>query len=311
MRTARAKVDGAGYYHVMNRVLERRFILKDEVAEHFRVLMRKVEAFTGVEVVTYCIMTNHVHLLLRVPHRKQLSDKELMERMRGISSGPVFAAFQVRWNRMIEQKSDSGLDELRQSVRSRMFDLSAFMKELKQRFSIWYNRRAKRQGTLWEDRFKSTLIQEKPGYLTTAAAYIDNNPVRAGLVQDAKDFRHCGYAEALAGGVAALRGLGRLAEAMGFPEDAESALRRHRQLLAGKSASPDQAVHSHGADLSFAERAAHRLRWLSDGAVIGSRAFVQDMRDALREKLGLKRARGAYPVHAGYDICSLRSLRSD
>ena len=128
MRTARAKIEGAAYYHVMNRILERRYILKDEVAEKFRTLMRQVEAFTGVQVVTYCIMTNHVHLLLRVPDRKVLSDNEMLVRLENLASPVAFAQFMDQWNRMVEQRSESGLDELRQSVMARMFDISVFMK---------------------------------------------------------------------------------------------------------------------------------------------------------------------------------------
>ena len=104
MRTARTKIDGAAYYHVMNRILERRYILKEDVAEKFRSLMRQVEAFSGVQVVTYCIMTNHVHLLLRVPERKVLSDSEMLDRLRLLSSKAAYADFMDRWNRMVEQK---------------------------------------------------------------------------------------------------------------------------------------------------------------------------------------------------------------
>ena len=120
MRTARAKIDGAAYYHVMNRILERRYILKEDVAEKFRSLMRQVEAFSGVQVVTYCIMTNHVHLLLRVPERKVLPDSEMLARLELLSSRQAFAEFMDRWNRMVEQKSETGLDELRQSVMARI-----------------------------------------------------------------------------------------------------------------------------------------------------------------------------------------------
>ena len=68
-----------------------------------------------------------------------------------------------------------------------MGDVSAFMKELKQRFSIWFNRSHKRFGTLWAERFKSVLIENAASALRTVAAYIDLNPVRAGLVEDPKE----------------------------------------------------------------------------------------------------------------------------
>ena len=75
------------------------------------------------------------------------------------------------------------------------------MKELKQRFSKWYNRQQNRCGTLWAERFKSVLVEDRPGAVQAVAAYLDLNPVRAGLVKDPKDCRWCGYAEAVAGEV--------------------------------------------------------------------------------------------------------------
>jgi REP element-mobilizing transposase RayT len=321
MRTARAKIEGAAYYHVMNRILERRYILKDEVAEKFRSLMRQVEAFTGVQVVTYCLMTNHVHLLLRVPQRQELTDPEILARLEKVSSPAAFAQFMDLWNRMLEQKSEAGLQELRQSVLKRMFDISFFMKELKQRFTQWYNRRAKRNGTLWQDRFKSTLIENKPGYLATAAAYIDNNPVRARLVKDPKDYRFCGYAAALAGDRAAQAGLAKVIEAYGVFGPADQVLPRYRMLLFGKGLeTPEKAGYSHEErDAVFTAQgelqpwtlAKHRLRWLSDGAVIGSKAFVAEMRTRLREKLRLKRAAGEYPAEESEQVCALRFQRAE
>jgi hypothetical protein len=71
------------------------------------------------------------------------------------------------------------------------------MKELKGRFAQWYNRRHHRYGVLWAERFKSVLIEEGQA-LSAVAAYIDLNPLRAGLCEDPKDYRYCGYAEAIA-----------------------------------------------------------------------------------------------------------------
>jgi REP element-mobilizing transposase RayT len=296
----------------MNRVLERRYILQGEVAEQFRLLMRKVESFTGVQVVTYAVMSNHVHLLLRVPPRKALTDKEMLARLQAISSPSAYAALEAKWKRMAEQKSEAGLEELRQSVLLRMFDLSAFMKELKQRFTEWYNRREKRQGTLWEDRFKSTLIQDKPGYLVNAAAYIDNNAVRAGIVQDPKDFRLCGYAEALAGNAVARAGLAAVMAALGVKGTHEFVLNRYRQVLQGKldpMAEANAPAETAPAPANPWASATHRLRWLSEGLIIGTAGFVQQMRDTLRDKLGLKRPSGTFPVLKNAPLCSLRPQR--
>ena len=54
-------------YHVISRVVDRRFVLGTEEKEKFRTLMRMQENFTGCRALSYCLMDNHFHLLLEVP----------------------------------------------------------------------------------------------------------------------------------------------------------------------------------------------------------------------------------------------------
>jgi len=88
-----------------------------------------------------------------------------------------------------------------------MGDVSHFMKLLKQRFSVWYNKSHQRYGTLWAERFKSVLVEPQGRVIETMAAYIDLNCVRAGLAVDPKDYRFCGYGEAVGGNIKARAGL--------------------------------------------------------------------------------------------------------
>ena len=64
---------GTSYYHCISRVVDRRFVFQADEKEVFRSILRKLEAFTGVKVVTYCVMGNHFHLLLMVPDRQMLA----------------------------------------------------------------------------------------------------------------------------------------------------------------------------------------------------------------------------------------------
>ena len=73
-----------------------------------------------------------------------------------------------------------------------------FVKELKERFSRWFNKKHARRGTLWMERFRSVIV-EGGECLRTVAAYIDLNPMRAGLVAEPEEYRWCGYTEALGG----------------------------------------------------------------------------------------------------------------
>ena len=72
-----------------------------------------------------------------------------------------------------------------------------YMKGLLQRFTQWYNRKHGRSGGLWEDAFKSVLVEDGVAS-RTMAAYIDLNPVRAGMRSSgARKLR--GHAAAAAG----------------------------------------------------------------------------------------------------------------
>jgi hypothetical protein len=158
------------------------------------------------------------------------------------------------------------------------------MKTLKQRFSQWYNKQKGRRGTLWEDRFKSVLVQGDFLTLATMAAYIDLNAVRAGMVNDPKEYRWCGYAEALGGHAVARKGLTRILEQYGQRTDWRSVSRRYREHLFGSgvkrtgdersrgrrrgfSRKKVQQVLDEGGDLPREELLRCRVRYFSDGAV--------------------------------------------
>jgi hypothetical protein len=78
-------------------------------------------------------------------------------------------------------------------------DLSEFMKSLLERFTKRFNRTHSRSGKLWEDRFKSVIVGSGVA-ARRMAAYIDLNPVRAGMVKDPADYRWSSYGEAVGGG---------------------------------------------------------------------------------------------------------------
>ena len=73
-------------YHCVSRVVERHFIFQTSghgsvEAQRFVQLMRRLEAFSGIRVLTYALMSNHFHLLCEVPEPKALSEAEVLERI--------------------------------------------------------------------------------------------------------------------------------------------------------------------------------------------------------------------------------------
>jgi REP element-mobilizing transposase RayT len=194
-------------YHVISRVVDRRFVLGTEEKERFRTLMRMQENFTGCRAVSYCLMDNHFHLLLEVPPMAEggLSDDELLKRLSSLYSEAFVAgvAKELMDARTALYASEDGMSEavvgIHKRFSYRMQDLGQFMKGLLQRFTQWFNRAHSRSGTLWEDRFKSVIVEDGVA-ARTMSAYIDLNPVRAGMVKDPSEYRWSSYGEAVGGG---------------------------------------------------------------------------------------------------------------
>ncbi|HBR95322.1 MAG TPA: transposase [Opitutae bacterium] len=287
MRTGRLKLSGvAASYHCMTRTVNGEHLFKNREKEVLRKMIWQVADFCGVEVLTYCIMSNHFHVLLRVDDRQQVSDAELLRRYQVLY--PKQTKYQTASVILMRKTLLSGgedADVIRRQLRARMGDVSQFMKALKQRFSVWYNRSHRRYGTLWAERFKSVLVEGKGNPLQTLAAYIDLNPVRAGLVEDPKDYRFCGYAEAVAGVAEAESGLLRIWSDHAAKQ-MDAALQAHRMLIFGKHAaragvsdiSRERALKVLEQEEGVLPKAAVlscRVRYFSDGAILGSAEFVR------------------------------------
>ncbi len=123
------------------------------------------------EVFGFSIMGNHFHLLLRILPEKAVSDEEVKKRYT-----------------LLYGQDKICMDGQLPFLKHKWTSLSEFGKELKQTFSRFYNKRHGRRGFFWGGRFKS-LIVEKGETLINCLAYIDLNPVRAGLVSKPEEYR--------------------------------------------------------------------------------------------------------------------------
>ena len=74
------------------------------------------------------------------------------------------------------------------SLRAKLSSLSEFVREIKVGFARYYNKNHHRRGYFWGERFKSVIV-ENGETLINCLAYIDLNPVRAGLVERPEDYR--------------------------------------------------------------------------------------------------------------------------
>lgn len=170
----KSKEEVAFYHIISHTVWEAKRPFSSFEKEFFLRLLRTLAGIYLVDVISYAILDNHFHLLVRVLPGNYLTEEEAVERaLKFYSPGIVFLKDANYW-------------------KNKLSDISSFMKDLKQRFTQWYNRIHGRKGHLWNDRFKSVRIEEGKA-LMAVAAYIDLNPVRAGMTRRIDGWKYTSY----------------------------------------------------------------------------------------------------------------------
>ena len=163
--------DETAVYHVMSRTALDGFPLGDIEKDFMLGLIRRYSSLYLVEILGVCIMGNHFHLLVKMIPEYKFSNEEIEKRfLEFYGDERVFA------------------DGLIPSLRQKLSSLSEFIREIKVGFARYYNKRHHRRGYFWGDRFKSVIV-EKGETLINCLAYIDLNPLRAGLVDRPEEYR--------------------------------------------------------------------------------------------------------------------------
>ena len=202
MTTARKNlIDPAStpYYHCTARCVRRAFLCgKDEFSgknyEHRRQwvvdrLKGLAEVF-AIEVCAYAVMSNHYHVVLHI-HRKQCelwTVREVLERWTKLFSGHVLVQRFLANNVMSKSELQS-VEEFAEEYRSRLMDISWFMRCLNEPLARGANKEDGCKGRFWEGRYQSQALLDEAALLT-CMAYVDLNPVRAKMAKtpEASDF---------------------------------------------------------------------------------------------------------------------------
>nr|WP_279382571.1 transposase [Acanthopleuribacter pedis] len=167
------------YYHVMIRTAQQEMYLGEDYVPGFKRVMldifQSMAEVYYVKIFAWAIMDNHYHLCLEV--KKPPKDMEDL---------------QLRFERLqsLNQSSRKWQPELADKFYKRFTDLSEFMRSVNLRIAKAFNRARGTKGHLWGDRFLSKIIENKPSLLRVMA-YIEQNPVRAGLCRFPSQYPWC------------------------------------------------------------------------------------------------------------------------
>ena len=192
------------------------------------------------------------------------------------------------------------MEERLSEFKRRFCDLGIWMKELKERYSRWYNRKHERSGALWMGRFKSVLVESRrdgqSGFdtLRTMALYIDLNPVRAGIVDSAEQYRWSGYGEAHEGSTRARAAISKVAGCDKWARSGPA----YRDWLSAVSQSGEQPtgqVLSEFGRITGDDLLGARVACFTEGGVVGSKAFVEAAFETIKDNYRQTR-RAANPL---------------
>ena len=261
-----------GVYHVTARVAHGAMLLGDDrTKDRISGWIRDVAQFSGVEVYAFCIMDNHLHLLVHVPrvperywidpgeepvayafgmrpqecrapiwaplppegdcppvHRPvrppvgfTIPDDEMAGRLSFLYGPGVARGMAERWAGMRRLGCAAAVEEEKSRYCRRMYNLSQFVKTLAERVARRYNEETGHRGCLWQGRFYSGVVEDIGEVLAIVAAYIDYNPVKAGLAPSPSAWRWNSFGLACSGrGEDSLRARGMYEQMLGcsWPE---------------------------------------------------------------------------------------------
>jgi hypothetical protein len=204
--------------------------------------------------------------------------------------------------------------------KKKLCSLSWYVKEIKQGFSRYFNKKYGRRGTLWGERFKS-LIVEDGLTLVNLLAYVDLNPVWAGIVKRPEEYRWCSLGYHVQSGnrddlLSVDFGM------KGWNEfDEQEIIRKYREYVyeagaidMGKGAVIDEEIvkeeRKKGFRLRKSEIFRYRCRYFTDAGVLGSKRFVQEVFEEIKGLLGSKKERQFVRVIGDVGVYSLKRLQN-
>ena len=163
-------------FHVTVRTAQQEFRLTDEnIKKAWEKKLSELKKVYYVEVLSQTILSNHVHIVLRMS-LPELDIQDLKERFEFLESTLVSRR---KWH-----------DHMADRYYDRFTDLSCLMRDLNQWIAAYYNKKNGTSGHLWGHCFFSTVVGDDQ-YTLTAMAYADLNAVRAGIVKRAGDYPYC------------------------------------------------------------------------------------------------------------------------
>lgn len=205
-RSTLVSLSDTPWYHVVSRCVRRAFLCgtdhyTGQCFEHRRGwIVDRIKQLSGVfaiDIAAYAVMSNHYHLVVRVDAERAASwsRDEVLRRWTQLFDGPPMVRNLLAGRGdVLDEATVQTIDSLAETYRSRLHDLSWFMRVLNESIARQANAEDDVTGRFWEGRFKSQALLDEPALLA-AMAYVDLNPIRAQLAETPEQSEFTSVAE--------------------------------------------------------------------------------------------------------------------
>ena len=191
-RRSQVSLEDTSMYHCCSRVTRRAFLFGDDVLtgknyDHRRDWVEsqllKLSGVFAIDIAAYAVMSNHLHIVLSVDiyESNRWTDKEVVEHWHQIFMGTEVTQKFAK-GEVIESVEVNNLKYSIAQYRSRLSDISWFMRALNEPIARMANKEDKCTGRFWEGRFKSQALLDEAAVLA-CMAYVDLNPIRAKMAK--------------------------------------------------------------------------------------------------------------------------------
>ncbi|ACA87891.1 transposase [Shewanella woodyi] len=187
-RRTQMSIEDTSWYHCCSRVTRRaRLFGNDELTgknydyrrDWVESLLLKLGDIFAIDVAAYAVMSNHLHLVLQIDIElaNRWTDREVVEQWHQLFNGTELTQRFAK-GEVIEEYQVAKLKHLVAIYRSRLCDISWFMRCLNEPIARMANKKDKCTGRFWEGRFKSQALLDEAAVLA-CMAYVELNPIRA------------------------------------------------------------------------------------------------------------------------------------
>ncbi len=178
------------YYHICSRTVRKAFLcgVDKETGvsfEHRRVWIEKrlfkLAQVFAIDICAHAVMHNHLHIVLHVDTEqvKTWSTADVLERWHLLFKGTLLTQ-KYQLKQALDKFQLAMVESTADIYKQRLIDISWFMRSLNEPIARQANQEDNCTGHFWEGRFKSQALLDE-GALLSCMAYVDLNPVRAGI----------------------------------------------------------------------------------------------------------------------------------